>query len=75
MGPFFFDEIRAKIPNAAFQGVDSSAYKADLKGYLEFDINTPEKEESTDAALSMQRTIDQYAKTCPNSAIIVSGWR
>lgn len=68
VGPQFFDALRALIPGAAFQGVDQTAYPADLKGYLE-------QGGSDSGAESLQTTVDRYAELCPDRAIVVAGWR
>lgn len=63
------EEVKKKVKHVAFQGVDSSEYKADLAGYLE------EEGGSEAGATSMVDTVKAYAKKCPDSAIVMAGWR
>lgn len=56
------------MPSVALQGVDSTVYTADLDGYLS-------DGGSDDGAASLASTVNDYNSKCPNSAIIVSGWR
>ncbi|CRG89243.1 hypothetical protein PISL3812_06279 [Talaromyces islandicus] len=67
VGPQFFEELSARIPSVTLQGVDSTAYKADLDGYLS-------DGGSSDGAASLASTVNDYNSKCPDSAIVVSGW-
>jgi hypothetical protein len=62
------DPLASSIPGIDLQGVDPYTYKASLDEYLR-------DEGSNAGAVSLGKTIDAYAKACPNAAIIVSGWR
>lgn len=68
VGPQFFSALSSKISSVALQGVDPSAYKADLEGYLA-------EGGSNDGAKSLAETVDAYIAKCPESAVVVSGWR
>ncbi|KAH8601496.1 cutinase-domain-containing protein [Bisporella sp. PMI_857] len=67
VGPQFFSPIKAKVKDAAFQGVDEKKYLADLPGYLL-------QGGSNDGAESMAKMVDAYAAKCKDSHIVVSGW-
>ena len=69
VGPQFQAALKTSIPNVAFQGVDPTAYKADLSGYLSEDGG------SNDGASSMAKAVIDYAAQCPSSAIVLAGWR
>lgn len=59
---------KAGIKSMAFQGVDASAYPATLDSYLT-------EGGSNAGAKSLATTVQNYVSGCPDSAIIVSGWR
>lgn len=62
------DDLVAKHSSVAFQGVDAEAYPADLAGYIvEGGSNT--------CADSLGSAVRTYASACPDSKIVVSGWR
>ena len=68
VGPQFFDAVAQSLPSAALQGVDASAYVADMHGYL--------VEGGSDAgAAALAQTVDAYVAACPQSSVVVSGWR
>jgi hypothetical protein len=69
VGPQFFEAVKANIPNVAVQGVDPTAYPADLKGYLS------ESGGSDNGAASMAKTVIDYTSKCNNSIVVLSGWR
>jgi Cutinase len=69
VGPQFQAALKSSIPSVAFQGVDPTAYKADLSGYLSQDGG------SNDGASSMAKAVIDYAAECPTSAIVLAGWR
>jgi hypothetical protein len=58
----------AKLPSVAFQGVDSSAYLADLQGYLG-------DGGSNAGATSLAQTVTDYVAACPDSTVVITGWR
>jgi hypothetical protein len=66
VGPQLLMPLQAK--GIAVQGVDKSEYPADLNGYLaEGGSNT--------GAKSLADQVTAYVKRCPDSAIVISGWR
>jgi hypothetical protein len=69
VGPQFFGALKTNIPQVALQGVDPTAYPADLKGYLS------QSGGSNNGAASMAKTVIDYAANCPTSAIVLAGWR
>jgi len=56
-----------KIGPVAFEGVDPSAYKADLQGYLA-------DGGSNAGSAALAKTVTAYSRACPDSAIVISGW-
>ncbi|KAF7325057.1 Carbohydrate esterase family 5 protein [Mycena kentingensis (nom. inval.)] len=67
VGPQFEAALRERIQNVAFQGVDPSAYLADLQGYL--------GESGSDAgAQALADTVEAYARICPDTTHVISGW-
>lgn len=69
VGPQFFEGLRTSIKGVALQDVDSDDYPADLNDYLE------ESGGSDAGAASMAKAIEDYTSQCPDSTIIISGWR
>ena len=66
VGPQLLQPLKEQ--GIAIQGVDAAQYPADLKGYL--------KEGGSDSgAKSLAATVTSYAQKCPDSAIVISGWR
>jgi hypothetical protein len=68
VGPQFSSALSSLIPGAAFQGVDSTAYTADLEGYIA-------EGGSNAGAASLAATVEAYTAKCPTTPIVVSGWR
>lgn len=68
VGPQFFEALKADIKGVALQGVDPSAYPADLHGYM------AEEGGSSAGAKSMAKMVIDYQTKCPKSAVVLSGW-
>ena len=68
VGPQFQQALSSKINSLAFQGVDSDAYAADLQGYLG-------EGGSDGGSQALAQTVTDYTAKCPDSTVIVSGWR
>ncbi|KIY65360.1 carbohydrate esterase family 5 protein [Cylindrobasidium torrendii FP15055 ss-10] len=64
VGPNFFEALG---DNVAKQGVNSDAYPADLKGYLE-------EGGSNAGSQALADTVQAYVAKCPNSPVIIVGW-
>jgi len=60
--------VKAGIPGVALQGVDATAYPANLKGYIV-------EGGSATAASSLAKTVNSYAAKCKDTTIVISGWR
>jgi hypothetical protein len=58
----------ARHASISFQGVDPGAYPADLSGYII-------EGGSEGCADSMGVAVEAYANACPDSKIVISGWR
>ena len=68
VGNIFGEALQDAIPGVVLQGVDEDAYPADLAGYL--------KEGGSDSgAKSLAAQVTAYNKKCPDSTIVVTGWR
>jgi cutinase len=67
VGPALMDAFRSGASSFAAQGVDASAYPADLNGYVN-------EGGSDSGAASMASTAAAYAQACPDSAIVFAGW-
>ncbi|KAJ7067507.1 carbohydrate esterase family 5 protein [Mycena amicta] len=67
VGPQFQAALTARIPGVAFQGVDPTAYLADLQGYLG-------EAGSDSGAQALADTVEAYSAACPASTLVVSGW-
>lgn len=62
------DDLASKHDGLAFQGVDGGAYSADLAGYIV-------EGGSNSCAESLGNAVQTYASACPESKIVISGWR
>ncbi|KAI9163696.1 Cutinase-like protein [Paramyrothecium foliicola] len=67
VGAPFRDDLLSKHSSVAFQGVDPSAYPADLAGYIQ-------EGGSKSCAKSLATDVEVYASACPQSKIVISGW-
>jgi hypothetical protein len=75
VGPQMFQSLDDNILSqynatsmVARQGVDPQMYPGDFEGYLV-------EGGSNQGAQSLAATVSAYAKACPNSAIVITGWR
>ena len=66
VGPQLLNPLKEQ--GFAIQGVDAKQYPADLAGYLK-------EGGSSSGAKALAATVTNYAKNCPDSAIVISGWR
>jgi cutinase len=60
--------LESQINSLAFQGVEASAYPATLETYLA-------EGGSDSGAQSLASTVTDYVDFCPDSSVIISGWR
>jgi cutinase len=67
VGPQLGEALSSKISSLAFQGVDSSAYAADLQGYIGEDG-------SNAGAQALADTVVAYSSACPDATIVITGW-